>query len=96
MRSGANGLKPICRSGRVPAGTLAAVRAEARDVLSKAFGAQGEKMDVKMRARVAQVRKAVLGEWEEGGASRCDVVAFLDTLPLGLPCLDYSPGLACY
>nr|VWO96367.1 N/A [Ganoderma boninense] len=96
VRSGANGLKPICRSGRVPAGTLAAVRAEARDVLSKAFGAQGEKMDVKMQARVAQVRKAVLGEWEEGGASRCDVVAFLDTLPLGLPCLDYSPGLACY
>ncbi|PIL25702.1 hypothetical protein GSI_11452 [Ganoderma sinense ZZ0214-1] len=99
VRSGANGLKPICRSGRVPAGTLAAVKAEVRDLLEKMFrkdDGDGEKMDTKMRARVAQVRKAVLGEWEEGGASRCDVVAFLDTLPLGLPCLDYSPGLACY
>ena len=91
VRSG-NGLKPICRNGRVPAGTTDAVKAELRDVLGKAFGEDGEKM----RARLAQVRKTVLGEWEDGGASKGDMVAFLDNLPLGLPCFDYSPGLACY
>ncbi|KAM5540994.1 hypothetical protein V8D89_005305 [Ganoderma adspersum] len=91
VRTG-NGLKPICRNGRVPAGTTDAVKAEVREVLGKAFGEDGEKM----RARLAQVRKAILAEWEDDGASRCDIIAFLDNLPLGLPCLDYSPGLACY
>ena len=91
VRSG-NGLKPICRNGRVPAGTVDAVKGEMREVLGKTFGEDGEKM----RARLAGVRRAVLAEWEDDGASRCDIGAFLDNLPLGLPCLDYSPGLACY
>ncbi|KAI1785433.1 UDP-Glycosyltransferase/glycogen phosphorylase [Ganoderma leucocontextum] len=91
VRSG-NGLKPICRNGRVPTGTVDAVKAEMREVLGKAFGEDGEKK----RARLAQVKKAVLAEWEDGGASKRDVVAFLDCLPLALPCLDYSPGLPCF
>ena len=89
---GGNGLKPICRNGRVPTGTIDAVKAEMREVLDKAFGEDGEQK----RARLAQVKKAALSEWEDGGTSKHDMVAFLDTVPLALPCLDYSPGLPCW
>ena len=40
VRTG-NGLKPILRTGYTPVGTVDAVRAEARDVLRRAFGEDG-------------------------------------------------------
>ena len=76
MRTGENGLKPLHRLGRAPVGTLDAVRDEARAVLEKAFGEDG----AKKRARLQVLRKSVLGEWDDGGASRRDVTAFLDSL----------------
>ncbi|KAL7281208.1 hypothetical protein ACG7TL_004516 [Trametes sanguinea] len=76
------GLKPIFRNGRTPAGTLDAVQAEARDVLTRAFGDEG----AEKRARLLKLREAILAEWDEpcgespGGASRRDFLAFMDTL----------------
>ncbi|KAI0743908.1 UDP-Glycosyltransferase/glycogen phosphorylase [Daedaleopsis nitida] len=75
VRSG-HGLKQIYRTGYTPKGTIEAVKAEAREVLAKAFGEDG----AKRRERLQAVRKNVTSEWEDGGASKRDVSAFLDTL----------------
>ena len=70
------GLKPILRYGRAPTGTVDAVKAEARDVLARAFGEEG----AEKRAKLEALQKSVLSEWETGGTSRADVTAFLDSL----------------
>ena len=75
VRSG-NGLRPIYRTGYTPVGTVEAVKAEARDVLTKAFGEDG----VEKRERLEGLRQAVLSEWEEGGAALRDARIFLSTL----------------
>ena len=75
VRSG-RGLKPIYRNGYTPKGTIEAVKAEAHEILAKAFGKDG----AEKRARLEELQKKVLGEWEEGGSSRRDVSNFLDTL----------------
>ncbi|KAI0630403.1 UDP-Glycosyltransferase/glycogen phosphorylase [Trametes polyzona] len=75
VRTG-DGLRPVFRTGRAPAGTLDAVRAEARDVLARAFGEDGARKRARLRALKARLDKA----WEDGGASRRDVEAFLDSL----------------
>ncbi|OSC96255.1 glycosyltransferase family 1 protein [Trametes coccinea BRFM310] len=78
------GLKPLCRNGKAPAGTLDAVRAEARDVLKRALGEEG----AGKRAKALQLREAVRADWEEpsgsgegeGGASWRDFRAFVGAL----------------
>ena len=75
VRTG-HGRKPILRTGHAPVGTIDAVRREARDVLAKAFGADG----AKKREKVMELRQRILGEWKEDGASRTDVLAFLESL----------------
>lgn len=75
VRTG-QGLRPIFRTGKAPTGTLDAVRAEARDVLARAFGEDG----AQRRARLLALKERVDKEWEEGGASRKDVEAFIATL----------------
>lgn len=75
VRSG-DGLKPIYRTGYTPKGTIDAIKTEVREVLQKAFGEDG----AKKRAKLEVLRKAVVGEWEEGGTSRKEAVAFLDSL----------------
>ncbi|OJT14532.1 UDP-glycosyltransferase 76E2, partial [Trametes pubescens] len=75
VRTG-QGLRPIFRTGKAPTGTLDAVRAEARDVLARAFGEEG----AQMRARLVALRERVNGSWAEGGASRKDMEAFVATL----------------
>ena len=75
VRSG-EGLKPTFRNGFKAAGTLDALKTEARDILTKAFGEDGKEK----RARLEILRKLILGEWEQGGASKRDVSAFLGSL----------------
>ena len=75
VRSG-DGLKPIYRTGYTPKGTVEAVKVEAREVLTKAFGEDG----AKKRAKLEELRKKVISEWEDGGSSKRDVTAFLDSL----------------
>nr|VWP02307.1 Trihydroxynaphthalene reductase (EC (T3HN reductase) [Ganoderma boninense] len=75
VRTGA-GLNPIYRTGYTPKGTIEAIKAEVRDVLQKAFGEDG----AKKRAKLEVLRKAVNGEWEEGGTSRKEAALFLDSL----------------
>ncbi|KAI9066601.1 glycosyltransferase family 1 protein [Trametes sanguinea] len=73
------GLQPIYRNSKAPMGTLDAVKAEARDVLARAFGVDGEQK----RAQLLKLREAVLAEWDEptdenpGGTSRRDFLAFV-------------------
>ena len=66
----------MLRSGRAPVGTVEAVRAEACEILTKAFGTDG----AKKRGKVMELRQKILGEWKEDGASRTDVLAFLESL----------------
>ena len=75
MRTG-HGLGPIYRNDRKPVGTIDAVKAEAREVLGKAFGEDG----AKKRERLQAVSKAMNGEWEDGGSSKRDMLTFLDSL----------------
>ncbi len=75
MRSG-HGLKPIYRTGRTPLGTVDAIQTEVRDVLQRAFGEDG----ARKRAKLAEMSRAVNGQWAEGGASRRDIIALLDGL----------------
>ncbi|KAI0738932.1 UDP-Glycosyltransferase/glycogen phosphorylase [Daedaleopsis nitida] len=75
VRTG-SGLRPIYRTGYTPVGTIDAVKEEARTVLAKAFGEDG----AQKRARLVEVQKGVVREWEDGGAAKRDVVAFLDSL----------------
>ncbi len=70
------GLKPIYRTGYTPSGTIEAIQAEVREVLAKAFSEDG----AKKRARLEELRKKVTTEWEDGGSSKRDVSAFLDSL----------------
>ncbi|KAH9914498.1 UDP-Glycosyltransferase/glycogen phosphorylase [Epithele typhae] len=75
VRTG-HGLKKIYRTGYTPVGTVDAVKAEARWVLTQAFGEDGKEK----RARLPAIREALLGEWKEDGRSRRDVLAFLESL----------------
>lgn len=75
VRTG-HGLKPIYRNGRKPVGTIDAVKAEAREVLAKAFGEDG----AEKRSRLQIVRQAMNTEWEKGGLARRDMLTFLDSL----------------
>lgn len=60
------GLKPIFRNGKVPTGTIEAVRKEAAQVLDNAFDKDGERK----RVNLEKLREVVLGCWEEGGSSK--------------------------
>ena len=75
VRSGA-GLLPIHRTGYTPKGTVDAVKAEAHEVLAKAFGEDG----AKRRANLEELRKKVNSEWDDGGAAKRDIVSLLDSL----------------
>ncbi|KIP11599.1 glycosyltransferase family 1 protein [Phlebiopsis gigantea 11061_1 CR5-6] len=74
VRTG-HGLRPIYRTGRTPLGTSDAIRAEARGVLDKAFGADG----AEKRANVRRLREASLRLWEHDGAARRAAEEFLDS-----------------
>jgi hypothetical protein len=56
------GLKPLYRGAR-PTGTLEAVAAEARDVLQRARGPEGDRK----RKNAERIRGLWQAEWEEGG-----------------------------
>ncbi|KAI0644664.1 UDP-Glycosyltransferase/glycogen phosphorylase [Trametes meyenii] len=64
------------RDGRKPVGTIEALKAEARDVLAKAFGPDG----AEKRKRLEVLTQAVANEWKEGGSALRDVSTFLDSL----------------
>ncbi|KAI9066618.1 glycosyltransferase family 1 protein [Trametes sanguinea] len=75
VRTG-HGMHPLHRNGRKPVGTIDALKAEAEDVLQKAFGEDGAQKREKLLALAGSFKK----EWEEGGIAWRDVHAFLDTL----------------
>ena len=76
VRTGDDGLKPVYRLGHAPTGTISAIQQEARDVFGKAFGEDG---DVK-RVNVLALKKAFDSSWEEGGASRRELEAFMKSI----------------
>ena len=66
------GLKPLYR-GACPTGTVEAVAAEARSILQKARGSDGERK----RRNAESLRDKWRGEWEEGGDALKDLRQFL-------------------
>lgn len=75
VRTG-NGLKPRLRTGKAPAGTLDALKAEARDILDKAFGEDG----ARKRANVKKLQAKIDSAWEKGGSAEVDMGQLFNTL----------------
>ncbi|KAI9064794.1 glycosyltransferase family 1 protein [Trametes sanguinea] len=75
------GLAKIYRTGYTPVGTVDAVRAELRDVLARAFGADGEAK----RAKMQGLRETLGKAWKKDGIARQEVEAFLDDACAGIP-----------
>ncbi|TCD68440.1 hypothetical protein EIP91_010726 [Steccherinum ochraceum] len=73
VRTG-NGTKPTYRTGKAPVGTLEALRAEAHEVLDKAFGEDG----ARKRANVQKLRAQILRAWDKGGSAEVDMTKLLD------------------
>lgn len=76
IRSGESGLKTIYRIGKAPEGTVEALRPEASDVIAKAFGEDGERK----RAKMQQLKTAVMQAWTENGPAKVALESFLDSL----------------
>ncbi|KAI0630196.1 UDP-Glycosyltransferase/glycogen phosphorylase [Trametes polyzona] len=70
------GLGKIYRNGRVPIGTIDAVKDEMRNVLDQAFGEDG----LTKRVRLQTMKKALRAAWGENGVARRDVGALLDDI----------------
>ena len=75
VRNG-TGLGKILRNGRVPVGTIEAVKAEMHDVLNRALGEDG----ARKRAKLQSLRKTLQASWNEDGVARREVEEFLDDL----------------
>ncbi|TCD71962.1 hypothetical protein EIP91_000094 [Steccherinum ochraceum] len=75
VRTG-NGLKPIYRTGKAPVGTIDAIRAEASDVLDRAFGEEG----ARKRANAKSLQAKILSAWNKGGSAEVDMAKLLKTL----------------
>ncbi|KAL7281193.1 hypothetical protein ACG7TL_004501 [Trametes sanguinea] len=75
VRTG-HGTHPFHRNGRKPVGTIDALKAEAKDILTKAFGEDG----AQKRDKLSALKSSFEHEWEEGGTAWRDVHAFLDAL----------------
>lgn len=76
VRTGEHATKPIYRTGRVPVASLDAVRNEAKDILEKALGEDGERK----RANITRLRDAIAAESAEDGPSSRALEDFLDAL----------------
>ncbi|KAI0331013.1 UDP-Glycosyltransferase/glycogen phosphorylase [Cubamyces sp. BRFM 1775] len=77
-REGAEGMKPIYRSGKAAQGTAQAFKAEALDILRKAFG--NLKDGEQKRGNLHRFTETMKREWDDGGSSRRDVLGFLEDL----------------
>ncbi|KAI0675038.1 UDP-Glycosyltransferase/glycogen phosphorylase [Trametes maxima] len=75
-RCGADGLKPIFRTGHSSAGTALAFDAELRGVLQKSFSKDG----ARKRENLRKVSEIVRRQWDEGGVSMRDITEFVNAL----------------
>ncbi|TFK86898.1 glycosyltransferase family 1 protein [Polyporus arcularius HHB13444] len=75
VRHGA-GAGKIYRNGRVPVGTIDAVKAEMRDILERAYGAEG----ARKRANILRLGNTLQTAWSENGIARREVEALLDAI----------------
>ncbi|GJE92135.1 glycosyltransferase family 1 protein [Phanerochaete sordida] len=76
VRTGAWGLKPLRRTGKAPAGTPDALRAEMQAVLEQAFGDDG----ARKRDNIRKLRKGALELWKDGGEARRAADQLLDDI----------------
>lgn len=75
VRSG-GGLLKRHRTGIAPVGTIEAVRAEANQVLDKAFGEDG----ARKRLNVKKLQEAFYHAWDQDGSATKELNALLDTI----------------
>lgn len=78
IRTGEYATKPICRTGKTPRGSIEALRAEALEILDKAFGADGQ---IK-RANVLKLREESLAAIGPGGSSQKDIQRLLEAMSI--------------
>ncbi|KAI5116763.1 hypothetical protein M0805_004980 [Coniferiporia weirii] len=74
VRTGTYGLRPVHRLGRAPVGTLEALREETRDVMARAFGADGREK----RRNAERIRDEISGSWKEDGYCWKEIRGLLD------------------
>ncbi|KAI5116762.1 hypothetical protein M0805_004979 [Coniferiporia weirii] len=74
VRTGSYGLRPVHRLGRSPVGTLEALREETRDVMMRAFGADGREK----RRNAERIKDEISGSWAEGGYCWKEIRGLLD------------------
>ncbi|KAL7280345.1 hypothetical protein ACG7TL_005262 [Trametes sanguinea] len=80
VRNG-TGLGKICHSGYTPTGTIDAVRNELRDILLRAYGADG----VEKHTRLQGLRRTLKQAWSESGVARKETEEFLDEICAATP-----------
>ncbi|THH28055.1 hypothetical protein EUX98_g6132 [Antrodiella citrinella] len=75
VRTG-NGLKPILRTGKAPANTIEALRAEVLEVLDKAFGDDG----ARKRANAKKLQQQFDSAWDKDGPASIEMARLLDKI----------------
>ncbi|TCD64138.1 hypothetical protein EIP91_004487, partial [Steccherinum ochraceum] len=75
VRTG-KGMLPLYRTGKAPAGTIEAIKREAREVLEKAWGEDGR---IK-RQNMKQLQGKVLHAWDRDGPATKDLDRFMDVV----------------
>ena len=71
-----NGLKTIYRTGKAPLNTMDALKAEAHEVLDKAFGDDGKRK----RENVLKLKEKFDTAWDKGGSADVNMGILMDTL----------------
>ncbi|KIJ41897.1 glycosyltransferase family 1 protein [Sphaerobolus stellatus SS14] len=74
------GRRKVYRDGTIPTGTLESIRAEFRDVLSRAKGPSGERK----RENALKVSQALIGAWSDAGVSRETMARFISRFVVGV------------
>jgi hypothetical protein len=78
VRTGMHGLKPICRTGKTPEGTIESVKREFSEVLEKMRGKDG----TRKRTNVQKIRESLVASGQEGGHARLALLDLIKDLNL--------------
>ncbi|KAI5117590.1 hypothetical protein M0805_004042 [Coniferiporia weirii] len=74
VRTGSYGLRPVHHLGRAPVGTLEALREETRNVITRAFGADGREK----RKNAERIKDEISKSWAEGEYCWKEIRGLLD------------------
>jgi hypothetical protein len=78
VRTGMHGLRPICRNGKTPEGTIESVKREFNEVLEMMRGEDG----ARKRSNVQRIRDLLVASGEDGGQGRQALLNLIKDLAL--------------